>query len=530
MANSDGDQGQKQKREVAFSALIFGLGTLVSRFAGFIRDALVVAIFGREITDSWYTAFKLPNMFRRLFGEGALSVSFIPVFVDTKDNGSEAELQRLINGVLTLLLLVVVFLITLGFVFMEPIIQFWVGGQSGFAAIPGKVEQTVAMARIAIFFLFFILMFAYFMAILNGLKKFGMTGLAPAFLNLALIGGALYAEFSGNINGLVLPIAALVGGALQAGVLIPSLRKQGYLPKPTKDILNPKVRSVLKALGPSLLGLGIVQLTGIVNFKFASLLEQGSITYLNIADRLLELPLSLIAVSLQTALLPTLTGFYSKGQTAQMAETANHYLRLNYYLALPCAAGLFFLGQPIIEVLFVWGKFSVEESQITASILRIYAFTLLTAAGIRIISQSFYAMKNTLLPAKIATFSFFIHIGLAYYMTEQFGLQGLAGASLCTALINFSLLTVMFKRSIGSLQSSVTLKRLGLFLLALIPLCFATQVFGVLSELVIGFSEGAESLGGRALKAISLFLTIGLCAVLYFVSLPFLKIPAFSLI
>ncbi len=507
MESQKSEPNQNKGGSVARGAFLFGMGTMTSRVAGFIRDVLVVSVFGREVTDAWYTAFKLPNMFRRLFGEGALSVSFIPVFVETRQQGDEAEIQRLINGVMSLLLLLIFFMITLGLVFMEPIIDLWVGGKTGFGEVPGKIENTVLMARVSLFFLFFILMFAYFMAILNGLKKFGLSGLAPVFLNIALIGGALYADFTDSKNVLILPIAALVGGALQAGILIPDLMKQGYLPRPSTHIYNRRVRQVLKALGPSLVGLGIVQMTGIVNFRFASFLEQGSITYLNVADRLLELPLSLIAVSLQTALLPTLTDYFSRGEKAKMASTANHYLRINYFLAVPSAMGLFMLGQEIVEVLFVWGKFSKEEAMISGQLLKVYAFTLLTAAGIRIMSQSFYAMKNTLLPAKVSAISFFIHIGMAYYLTDVYGLLGLVIASLITASLNFTMLSFLFRRNVGSLEFAVLIKRVAGYFVCGLPISAIGFAFGPLTESI------SDS---RIFKALALFLSIGLSGLAYF--------------
>ena len=289
---------------VAKSALLFGSGTLTSRILGLIRDALIAQILPKDVRDAWIAAFRLPNFFRRLLGEGGLSVSFIPIFVETREKGDSEAQKRLVSGVFSLLMSVVSFIWLLCFLFMEVIVQYWLGGE-GFTSVPGKIEMTISMGRVMVGFLFFITLFAYFMALLNGVKKFGMTGFAPVLLNISIICGLYYFQDSESIYQ-VSAWSVVIGGALQAIFLFPALVKNKIVPLLSfKYCFDPSVRRVLKKFMPTVFGVGVLQILTMVNTYFASQLESGAVSNMYYADRLLELPLSLIAVSIGTCLLYT---------------------------------------------------------------------------------------------------------------------------------------------------------------------------------------------------------------------------------
>ena len=440
-------------RSLIRSAVAFGSGTMISRVLGFSRDALLANMLARDMTDAYTVAFRLPNLFRRLLGEGALSVSFIPQFIDILHKQKDLpRAQNLVHSVFTLLFWILTVITATFIIFMDEIIHFLVPG-SGFSSVPGKTEATIEMARWCFGFIIFICFFALYMAVLNGLKKFWLSGMAPAIMNLTLIIGTLATAFYKTEVALVLGLSTLIAGFLQWWILVPSVHKAGFKPRLLKNPLTQDLKNVLKPLGPSLIGLGSFQITTFINTSLVSHLPQGTLTYINMADRVLELPLSLIAVSLQTALLPTLAGYWAEGQIKEMVSTSQRTLKLNYYLAVPAAFGMYVLSEPIVRVLFDWRGFGAEEIAVTASVLKIYALTLITAGGVRIVAQNYYAMKDTWTPAKVAMTVTAIHLPMAWWMTSRFGLHGLNFATFLTSLFNLVLLTAGLKKRLMNLQT-----------------------------------------------------------------------------
>ena len=436
---------------VAKSALLFGSGTLTSRILGLIRDALIAQILPKDVRDAWIAAFRLPNFFRRLLGEGGLSVSFIPIFVETREKGDSEAQKRLVSGVFSLLMSVVSFIWLLCFLFMEVIVQYWLGGE-GFTSVPGKIEMTISMGRVMVGFLFFITLFAYFMALLNGVKKFGMTGFAPVLLNISIICGLYYFQDSESIYQ-VSAWSVVIGGALQAIFLFPALVKNKIVPLLSfKYCFDPSVRRVLKKFMPTVFGVGVLQILTMVNTYFASQLESGAVSNMYYADRLLELPLSLIAVSIGTALLPTLSEHWGKGDKSLFLSCVQKHFQLFYFLAIPAAVGLWVIGDDIIQVLFVRGEFSVKDSETVGSLLQVYSLTLLCVGSLKIFNQSFYASKDTLTPAIISVCGLVVHMLMAPYWIESLGLQGLVLSTALITLFNVVVSVTILNLRVGSLR------------------------------------------------------------------------------
>ncbi|MBY0316207.1 MAG: murein biosynthesis integral membrane protein MurJ, partial [Bdellovibrionales bacterium] len=303
----------KKQDSVVKSAIYFATGTFASRVLGLIRDALFVAVFGKTVSDAWLAAFRFPNLFRRIFGEGALSACFIPVYIDHKEQGDDAKRAQLTAGLLMVLSLILIPFTVVMILGMETIMP-WIVSGDGFTAVPGKVDMTITMTKIMFPFLYLMSLFAYFMAILNAHKKFMASALAPCYFNLVNIAASLYCYITGEISGTLLSWAVIVGGFFQFVTLLPTFFKLNIpLDWSWRNIYSPSVRKVLRAFVPSLIGLGIVQFMGLINISFASHLQEGSVTYIYLADRLLELPLSMVAVSLGTVLLPTLSERLSRG-------------------------------------------------------------------------------------------------------------------------------------------------------------------------------------------------------------------------
>lgn len=489
-------------KKVVRHALNMALGTFSSRILGLLRDMALAALFSRTITDAWTAAFRLPNLFRRLLGEGSLSVSFIPVFIEARMDSHERA-QNLANGLYTFLLLFLAILTAVGILFADPLLRLLLAAGYG----PEKFAITVRMARIMFGFVFFVATYAYFMGILNALGKFALPALAPTLFNVAMIVSTLIPGSFFSFEGDGLAWGVLVGGALQVGVLVPALAKLGALPRFGWRGFNEDIRRVLRNMLPGLLGMGLLQFSTIVNLKYASGLPEGAISYIYWADRLLELPLSLVSVSLGAALLPTLAVFWNQGKRQQMSETANYYLRLNLFLAIPAALGLYFLTGPIVEVLFLRGRFVMADAEATASILKIYAGLLISASCVRVLVPAYYAIKNTWFPAIAATLSLLTHIGLAPLFMESWGLEGLVLSSFVSASLNMLLLLSFYPKLIGAFDYFKFVVHLMKFVFAGVGMVISLQVHGLF---ISWFAEGFF-----AAKILALSLTILLGAASY---------------
>lgn len=478
-------EAEKSSKNIVIYALSMAFGTMASRVLGLVRDMAFAALFSRTVTDAWTTAFRLPNLFRRLLGEGALSVSFIPVFVQARiEDPQGLRAQNLVNGLYTLLLLVLMTLTSLGVLFADPVLKFLL--DENYYSIPGKFELTVRMAQIMFVFVFFISSYAYFMGILNALGKYALAAFAPTLWNVVMIISTFVPVAWLASPGDALAWGVVLGGALQAGILIPSLVRSGYFPKLSfnmrQALRNPDIQKVFLNMLPGMLGLGLLQITTIVNLRFASELGEGPISYIYWADRLLELPLSLVSVSLGTALLPTLSGMWTQNQKQKMTETANYYLRVNLFVAVPAAIGLFVLAQPIVELLFLRGQFSMQDAVATASVVQVYAAMLISISCARVLVPSFYAIKNTWFPAVVSAVCLLIHILVAPWLMQGFGLQGLVGSSFVSGTMNFILLLAAYYYFIGSFGLGRVLFSLMRFLIAGAGMYASLQMYPFLRD------------------------------------------------
>lgn len=434
----------KKQESVVKSAIYFASGTFASRVLGLIRDALFVAVFGKTVSDAWLAAFRFPNLFRRIFGEGALSACFIPVYIDYKEQGSDKKRAELTAGLflgLSVILIPFTVIMILG---METIMP-WIVSGDGFTTVPGKVDMTIRMTKIMFPFLYLMSLFAYFMAILNAHKKFMASALAPCYFNLVNIAASLWCYVTGVISGDVLSWAVVVGGVFQFATLLPTFFKLQIPWNWTMaNMWSPSVRRVLKTFMPSLLGLGVVQFMGLMNISFASHLEEGSVTYIYLADRLLELPLSMVAVSLGTVLLPTLSEKLSRGDRAGYKKDILNNLKVLLFLCIPASVGLFMISEPLVALIFQRGTFQHEQSVVVAGVVQIYSATLIGASLSRVMGQSFYASKDTLTPALAAVVGLVLHLFLAPILMQRWKIYGLVGSTSMASFANALFLFTVF--------------------------------------------------------------------------------------
>lgn len=490
------------KNQVVKNAFAMSLGTLSSRVLGLLRDTLLMSFFPRHVTDAWTVAFRLPNILRRLLGEGSLSVSFIPVFVDClQDKNDRTRAGNFLNSLYTLLLIVLAALTGLGIVYSESILT-WILDPS-YAQNVENFAITVKMSRIMFGFIFLMSQYAVFMGVLNSLGQFGWPAMAPLFFNVAMIVSTILPDAWFGFPGEGLAWGVLIGGLLQMGVLIPLLLQKGYMPRLTLTMWTPDVKMVLSRMVPGLFGMGVLQLSLVINQRFASSLGEGPVSYIYIADRLLELPLSLVSVSLGTALLPTLAGFLASGRKAEMLETTEFYFRLNLYVVLAAATGLYFLSQPIVELFFQHGKFTADDTWITAQVIQVWALIMIPASAVRILAPAYYAIKNTWLPATVSLVSLVIHYFLAPVFMERWGLTGLNYSSLVSSTLNFSVLFIAFPILIGRLSLKSIFVSVIKFTFVCVCMGLALQVHPLLKNKL-------AEIWSVPVKAVVLFVSIGI--------------------
>jgi putative peptidoglycan lipid II flippase len=395
-------------------------------------------------------AFRIPNLFRRLLGEGSLSVSFIPVYVDMRKDSPE-QARRLADAVFTIVFAVATIISVACFVFMDDIIWYMVGDPRGFAAVPGKVEQTIYLARIMIFYLVLVTSYAFHMAIANTIGHFFIPAIGPTLFNFGLILFTITPSEVGAYPGSTQSWGVIVGGVLQAGIVFWLLWKEDILPRFSFHWRIPGVAQVFWNVAPGLFGLGVFQAMMIVNVRFAARLAEGAQSYIYAADRILELPQSLIAVSLGAALLPRFSELSRVEERGRFLAEANNAVRMLLYLSLPAAVGMWVLALPITEVLFMRGAFSATDALGTAQVVEIYAVLLLFSSWSRVTAPAFYALKNTWLPAAVAFFVLVLHVSISPYLVDHYGLQGLSAATSAASILNIIVLQIFFYFWIGPL-------------------------------------------------------------------------------
>ncbi|TSA13992.1 MAG: murein biosynthesis integral membrane protein MurJ [Betaproteobacteria bacterium] len=374
--------------------------TLVSRILGFVRDAVIARLFGAGLaTDAFFVAFRIPNLLRRLFAEGAFSQAFVPILAEYRTRNGEGETRLLVDRVATALSLAVVVVSILGIVAAPWIIYV---SAPGFSSTPEKFELTVAMLRITFPYLLFISLVSLAGGILNTWSRFAVPAFTPTLLNLSFILCALVFAPYFQPPVMVLAWAVLVGGALQLALQLPYLAKIGMLPRLRADFWYPGVKRVLKLMGPAVFGVSIAQVSLLINTIFASFLANGSVSWLYYADRLMEFPTGMLGVALGTILLPSLSKYHSNDATEQFSRLLDWGLRLTLLLALPAAVALALLAVPLISTLFHYGQFSVEDVWMTRQALVAYSIGLVGLILVKVLAPGFYARQNIRTPVRIA--------------------------------------------------------------------------------------------------------------------------------
>jgi putative peptidoglycan lipid II flippase len=439
---------------LARSAGITGAATLTSRILGLARDQVLAGFFGAgSDMGAFIVAFRIPNLVRDLFAEGAMSAAFVPTFTRRLTLEGKDEAWRLANNLINALMLVTGGAVIAGFVFAKPIVTAYAGD---FSRIPGKLELTIALTRIMLPFLTMVSLAAVAMGMLNSLHQYFMAALSPAMFNIATIVGAFALVPLMPAFGLApitaIAIAALVGGALQIAVQWPSLHREGFRYRLVLDVRDPGLHQVLVLMGPGTIGLAATQVSLFVNTVLATSQETGAVSWLAYAFRLMYLPIGLFGVSIATATLPAVSRYAAVDDRAGMERIISQALGMTTVLCLPATFGLVILAEPIVRLLFEHGRFSAADTVSTSAALRWYAIGLLGYASVRVSSPVFYAIRQSKVPVVVSlcTIAFSIVINVA--LVRVLGFRGLALGTSLAVLANGGALLMLLHRRLGGID------------------------------------------------------------------------------
>ena len=422
-----------------------GSMTLLSRILGFVRDTLVARVFGAGIyTDAFFVAFKIPNLLRRLFAEGAFSQAFVPVLAEYKNRKGDEATHALVNHVATLLFLALTVATALGMLAAPWVVYI---SAPGFSASPDKFQLTVDLLRVIFPYILFISLVSLAGGILNTWSRFSVPAVTPVLLNLSFIVGTLFFAQYFDPPVKVLGWAVFVGGALQLAFQLPFLYKIGLVPKFSLNLHDEGVWRILKLMGPAVFGVSIAQLSLLINTIFASFLATGSVSWLYYADRLMEFPTGMLGVALGTILLPSLSKSYTDNHDGEYSRLMDWGLRLTFILALPAAAALAVLAVPLVTSLFHYGAFSTQDVWMTRQALMAYSLGLIGLILVKVLAPGFYARQDIKTPVKIAIVTLFVTqlMNLAFIWKLQHA--GLALSIGLGACLNASLLFRALRRA-----------------------------------------------------------------------------------
>ena len=442
------ENAQRGRPSVARNAGIISIAVMASRVLGLVRDQVFAVLFGAGLQyDAFLTAFRIPNLLRDLFAEGALSAAFVTTFTQVQETKGEQEAFRLSNRVATALMLLLGVICIAGWIFAPAIVYLLA---PGFFDVPGKADLTIQLTRIMIPFLLLIALAAKAMGILNARHNFAVPAIAPVFFNLGSVLGGLFLGFAvGTYLGLSpiegMAFGTLLGGFLQFAVQWPSLRRAGFRYRPMLSFTDPGVRQIMRLMGPAIIGTAAVQINVFVNTNFASsiidpatgVVANGPVSWLSYAFRFMQFPIGVFGVAIATATLPPLSRSTAHQDYGGFRQTLGHALTLVFLLCVPSAVGLAVLGRPIVALIFEHGRFTAFDTVQTGNALAAYSIGLAGYAAVKVLSPAFYALGDARTPMLISLVSIAVNYGINFLLVGPLGHVGLAFSTSTVALVNF---------------------------------------------------------------------------------------------
>lgn len=434
---------------------VVGALTFLSRIFGLVRDAAIAYTLGtRAAADAFYVAFRIPNLLRRMLAEGNLTLSFVPVFTESTYR-SKKEAREVVDITFTLMSLFLILLSIAGVVGASLFVR---ATALGFSEDSEKFALTVHLTRITFPYILLVSLAALAMGILNARKHFAVPAFAPTLMNLGMIAGALYLSryFAKPAEGIAWGV--LLGGILQLVVQIPLLIRYGFFPRLNFHFRHPSVKKILRLMGPTLYGSAVYQINLLAITFMASFLPTGSVSYLWYADRVVEFPLGIFAISLATVALPLLSDHAARRDYAEMKRTMGKVLSMVWLLNIPAAVGLFVLAEPVLALLFYRGDFDRSSTLLTAQALRFFVLGLPFVSAARITSSAFYAVQEAKKPVLAANLAVIINIAAGAALIFPLQHRGLALGVSIGSFSNFLLLMYFYRRTVGPLGLRAILK------------------------------------------------------------------------
>jgi putative peptidoglycan lipid II flippase len=466
------------------SAGVTGVATLGSRVLGLVRDQVLASLFGAgNDMDAFIVAFRIPNLVRDLFAEGAMSAAFVPTFTRHLTLRGKADAWRLGNNVLNALLLGTGAIVIAGIVFAGPLVRIYA---HDFAAVPGKLELTIQLTRVLLPFLTMVAVAAAAMGMLNSLHHYFLPALSPAMFNIATIVCAValvpLMPALGEPRIMAIAIGALLGGLGQIAIQWPSLRREGFRYQPVFDPGDAGLRQVLLLMGPGTIGLAATQVNIFVNTLLATSQGTGAVSWLTYAFRLMYLPIGLFGVSIGTAVLPAVSRHAAVDDTEGIRQTVSRGLGLMLMLNVPATLGLIVLATPIVQLLFERGHFLPADTAATAAALRLYAVGLVGYSAVRIASPTFYAIGRSRVPVMVSAGAIAVNVVASVALVWLMGFRGLALGTSIAAVANAAVLVWLLRRRLGGLDG----RRLFL------TFCKVTLSAVVMSAVAVGIQHAMD--------------------------------------
>ena len=521
----DGARGRGE--QVARSAGVVSLAVMASRVLGLVREMVFAYFFGASksySTDAFVMAFRIPNLLRDLFAEGALSSAFVPVFSDYLVKKDEKEAFRLSNLVTNTLILILGTLVVLGIIFAPQLVSVFA---SGYKETPGKFELTVYLTRVMMPFILLVALAAQSMGILNARGRFAVPALSSSFFNVgSIVGGIIFAAlltdptFSHPLtaikenprDGIIgMAYGVLIGGFLQYSVQWPSLRRAGFRYRPALSFSDPGVRRIFKMMGPAVIGTAAVQINILINSNFASSIPgNGPVAWLQYAFRFMQFPIGVFGVAIATATLPAISKSAALKQMSEYKETLASSIRLAFLLTIPSAVGLIVLGHPIIALIYQRGDFTAVDTDHTAWALAFYAIGLAGYSAIKILAPAFYALDDARTPMAVSLLMIVINFFMNWALVGVLQERGLALSTSTVALLNFALLYFIMSRRVGGIEGRRTAAAVGKILVA-------SGVMGAACWTVSYFLSRALS-DNQIARAINVFASVAVGAAVFYFS------------
>ncbi len=508
---------------LARSAGLFGLATITSRILGLVRDQVITYYFGAgNAADAFRVAGRIPNLVRDLFAEGAMSAAFVPTFTRQLTLHGRDRAWALASSVINSLVLVTGVLVLAGIVFAEPLVRTFA---AEFSSVPGKLELTVHLTRIMLPFLTLVAVAAALMGMLNSLGHFFVPALSPAMFNVAVVAASVlfipWAPALGVAPITIVALGTVLGGIGQLAIQWPPLRREGFRYRPAIDFRDEGLHRVLLLMGPGTIGMAATQMNVFVNTVLATGEGTGAVTFLDLAFRLMYLPIGLFGVSIATAATPAISRMVAAGDTGQIRSTLAGALALMLLLNVPAMLGLIVLAQPIVAVIFEHGQFTRADTLATAAALQFYALGLVGYSIVRIVSPTFYALQKSRIPVMVSAGSVVVNVSLNVWLVGVMGYRGLALGTSITALLNASLQLWLLRRELHGLDGARLMA--SLIRIAAASAAMTAAAWGANTMLMVW-------LPGQALvpQVIRLVLSIGAAILTLALAAQVLRIPEFG--